>query len=132
MGRIALPGFVAITLAACNAISGASGLGICDDCADASGPDVVTPPPGAPPPPTPGSSDAAGDSAIFLGDAGVDGPRADADADAGTDASPLIGCQGALACERVAFVTSASYTGDLGGIAGADAKCQAAANASAI
>jgi hypothetical protein len=36
---------------------------------------------------------------------------------------------GACAAGKVAFVTSTSFTGDLGGLTGADAKCQAAATA---
>ena len=37
------------------------------------------------------------------------------------------GCAGAADCKRIAFVTSAAFSGDLGGTAGADAKCNAAA-----
>jgi hypothetical protein len=36
-------------------------------------------------------------------------------------------CNGTLACERIAFVTRAKFTGNLGGLAGADQKCVDAA-----
>jgi hypothetical protein len=39
------------------------------------------------------------------------------------------GCNGAVACKRIAFVTRAAFTGKLGGIAGADLKCDEAAKA---
>ncbi|HEY8074673.1 MAG TPA: hypothetical protein VIF62_11195, partial [Labilithrix sp.] len=48
--------------------------------------------------------------------------------DAGADAS---GCPGAAGCQRIVFATSTLYVGNvIGGYAGADAKCQAAASAS--
>jgi len=54
----------------------------------------------------------------------------DAPADAKTDA-PVTGCDGGAGCERLVFVTSTTYVGrEIGGIAGADAKCQARAAAS--
>jgi hypothetical protein len=37
------------------------------------------------------------------------------------------GCEGALDCSRVVFVTKAAWSGDLGGLKGADDKCTAAA-----
>lgn len=112
---------LALALAACNALNGAADLDVCEAC----------------------SSEGA-----FPGDATVEGatiPREDAAGaarDAAEAASPidaaeadaetgaLLGCQGVAACERVAFVTSTTYPGDLGGVAGADAKCQARADAS--
>jgi hypothetical protein len=43
------------------------------------------------------------------------------------------GCNGALDCERVVFVTKGTYVGAaVGGLAGADAKCQAAAATSTV
>jgi hypothetical protein len=50
-------------------------------------------------------------------------------ADAEKDA-PLLGCQGAVNCDRVVFVTSTTGSGNLGGIEGADAKCNATASSS--
>jgi hypothetical protein len=54
------------------------------------------------------------------GDSGPDGSTPGLDA----------GCGGVTGCTRVVFVSSATYQGNLGGIAGADAKCQALADAS--
>jgi hypothetical protein len=70
-------------------------------------------------------------------DAGVDagGVRPAVDAsDAALDDTPEAGCADAGAgCERLVFVTSTTFSGnELGGIAGADAKCQARAAASAL
>jgi len=49
------------------------------------------------------------------------------------DGDILNGCETPLAhCRKRVFVSSALYTGDLGGLAGADAKCQALADAAAI
>jgi hypothetical protein len=60
-------------------------------------------------------------------DAAVDAGAADAPADAPTG-KPA--CEGALDCERVLFVTSATYDGNLlGGIAGATSKCNQLASA---
>jgi hypothetical protein len=62
---------------------------------------------------------------------GGDDDAAD-DAAAPLDASPDVdaGCSGP-ACERVVFATSGAFVGNaLGGLLGADAKCQAAADAS--
>jgi hypothetical protein len=42
------------------------------------------------------------------------------------------GCNGAPDCERVVFITTEEFLGDLGGIEGADAKCDAAAAASTL
>ena len=41
----------------------------------------------------------------------------------------VVGNVGACASERTVFLTSMTFNGDLGGVAGADAKCQAAADA---
>ena len=117
---------LASSIAACNALTGASDLTPCDDCGDGiAQPDATSDgTPGADGRVTPVGADAAVDGAT------VDATRNDA-ADAGdaADAAP-VGCQGAVDCTRVVFVTSATYTGNLGGIAGADAKCQALADAS--
>ena len=44
--------------------------------------------------------------------------------DAGTDANKVLPeCNGVVDCERLVFVTRAKFTGNLGGIAGADQKC---------
>ena len=77
------------------------------------------------------------------GSPGDEPPRADApfstDApDAATEAegSPAVtGCNGEVACDRLVFVTSESFAGGdaggfLGGLAGAEAKCNVAAAAS--
>lgn len=49
--------------------------------------------------------------------------------DAGKDAPVEIGCDGGPSCERVVFATKGGFNGNqLGGIAGADAKCNAAAS----
>jgi len=59
-------------------------------------------------------------------DAGADGGP---DGDAGVDAALTSGCQGAVGCARVVFVTRAAFAvSDFGGLAGADALCNAAAN----
>lgn len=116
MGRNALPvATLAVGLAACNILSGASELSVCEDCAG----DAATAPA------------AVADGSIDRGDAGDAGDVVDGGLDSGpadADAAPPIGCQGATSCERVVFVTSLSYQGDLGGVAGADAKCQATAD----
>jgi hypothetical protein len=61
-------------------------------------------------------------------DAGPDGTLVDAEVDASNDG----GCPGAAACERYVFVTSMKYPGNLGGAAGADAKCNEHAKASGV
>jgi hypothetical protein len=75
-------------------------------------------------------------SAETGGDAGKEtGPTTGDASDAGVDvvdaaeAGP-VGCNGVLACERRVFVTSSVFQGNLGGVSGADAKCQALADAS--
>ena len=75
----------------------------------------------------PGSDAAPIDSGTLGEDAGTSlDAAAEADADAGSPA-----CNGDASCERLVFVTNATFTGNLGGAAGADAKCDAAAKASA-
>jgi hypothetical protein len=64
------------------------------------------------------------------GDAAVDGVSA---SDGGPDAAVSdgsTGCMGAFECERVVFVTSLTYEGNLLGADGADEKCNALARAS--
>jgi len=52
--------------------------------------------------------------------------------DAGVDAAGP-GCNGLADCERIVFVTRGTFiAGAIGGIAGADAKCQAAADTSTV
>ena len=119
---------LASSIAACNALTGVSDLTPCDDCGGT----------GAPMPD--GATDSTGrsDGRVIPGPEDGAAPDGDLDAagndgDAGridaADAAP-IGCQGAVDCTRVVFVSSQSYTGNLGGIAGADAKCQALADVS--
>lgn len=67
-----------------------------------------------------GSIAEAGAGEVGVVDAGMDGMDADG------------GCDGALDCERRVFVTRAVFQGDLGGIVGAETKCNAAAAASSL
>lgn len=83
-----------------------------------------------------GSSSPRDDGSITL-DGAVpatdDGATSDGanDANADADAGPVfVGCLGDAGCERVMFVTKQAFQGNLGGIAGADAKCQAEADQS--
>lgn len=90
----------------------------------------------------PGTSDGGGgvdDAASEGGGKDGAGPEAGGNDAASSDAADaadadeprvFTGCNGALACKRTAFLTKTFYDGNLGGIAGADAKCQAAADAS--
>jgi hypothetical protein len=84
------------------------------------------------------SSDASDSSTSNDGASGGDGSGADAPSgDASADApdssdAGALGCRGAVDCERVAFETSSTYTGSLGGAAGADALCQSRADASPL
>lgn len=75
----------------------------------------------------PGADAATTEDGALGEDAAHDGGL-DADADAGAGGA---GCNGDASCERLVFLTSATFTGNLGGAAGADAKCEAAAKASA-
>lgn len=107
-----------LVLAACNALTGAADLGVCASCGDDAA--IVT---------------EASVDALFAPpvDAATDANApVDAAADAVVDAPPgaLVGCRGQIDCERTVFVSSTEVTGNLGGLAGADARCQALANAS--
>jgi hypothetical protein len=114
--------------AACNALSGVNELQPCTFCEldgaaslDAAGDDATT------------SSDGSTTLDARDGAAPGDAMAADAGTDAPAEAGPPVGCQGAVDCERVVFVTSVMYSGAaLGGLAGADAKCQALADASPV
>lgn len=120
MGLIRVPiGFAAAAsaaaIAACNALTGASDLELCrtSTCEEPdAGPSKVVP-------------DA---QVVDTGskDAGTDTKPNDAAPDGFVDSGE--GCQGAIACERVVFTTSGTYTGNLGGILGADLECQKAAD----
>lgn len=123
MRRVGVPlASLTLALAACNVLTGVTGLHPCDrsTCGDEEAgvaPDVVV----------------ADRASPVLVDGGTTDALAPPDADDGAPidgADSSIGCQGAADCERVVFVTSQDYLGALGGVAGADAKCQAAANAS--
>jgi hypothetical protein len=46
-----------------------------------------------------------------------------------TPPPPASGCNGVAGCTRIAFVTRAVYTGNLGGLSGGDQKCNDAAKA---
>jgi hypothetical protein len=73
------------------------------------------------------AADAAADATT---DAGVDAPDGAAEAaqDAAEASAPDVTID-PVAKTRIVFTTSNRWTGDLGGLAGADAKCQAAAGA---
>lgn len=102
MGRLRLA--IAALLAGCGAYSAAESVRDAGAPSDAAVDDA-------------GASDASGADSGAL-----------ADADASSDAS--VGCSGAADCERVVFLTSATFDGtQLGGAAGADAKCTSAAAA---
>jgi hypothetical protein len=68
-----------------------------------------------------GAADASADH--IAGDAAPSDAAVNASTDAGADAD--LG-------ERLIFVTSSDYTGNLGGVAGANAKCQARASAASL
>lgn len=89
---------------ACNALTGASDLGVGVGDAGALGDDASPADAGEP-----ADASLGPDSAPFV------------DADAAADAGPLP--------QKRVFVTSGTTTADLGGLAGADAKCKAAADA---
>jgi hypothetical protein len=118
---------LAACVAACNALSGVDDLKPCTFCEldgavslDAAGENVTSPSDGSA---APDVRDGAAPTDAKVIDAGVDAPP---------DAGPPVGCQGATDCERVVFVSSLLYAGDLGGVAGADAKCQVLADASSV
>lgn len=115
----------AACIAACNALTGVEELSPCTGCELDGALPVV---------------DAANDVKLPGRDSSTSPPDADQDSqvpvDAAHDADPEaatpLGCQGTVACTRVVFVTSQDYNGALGGIAGADAKCQALADQSPV
>jgi hypothetical protein len=75
--------------------------------------------------------DASTDAATDPLPPGPDGGAVDAGGIDAPNGGP--GCNGAVDCERVVFVTTRAFTGgDLGGIKGADAKCQSAADNSPL
>jgi len=84
--------------------------------------------------PDDGGADASGSDAAPPDDGGSgDAPPLDAASDADADADRVFtGCNGVLACTRTAFVTSMLFSGKLGGLEGADAKCQALADGSSL
>ena len=107
-----------LVLAACNALTGAADLGVCAACGDDAA--VVNE----------ASVDAFVPVVVEAGDdvaAPVDAAL-DAVGDAPADAP--VGCRGQVDCERTVFVSSTEVSGNLGGLAGADARCQALADAS--
>lgn len=116
-----------LALSACNALTGVSELSTCPACGDLTELDASVAADGAKLPEA-----SAGDSAFA--DARDSATKVDASSDAAdaADAAPPLGCDGAVACIRVVFASSQVYTGNLGGIAGADAKCQALADASPV
>jgi hypothetical protein len=114
-------------LAACNALTGVSDLSECAGCelvGDASTPTAAALDAQGPKPDS--SSTDAPDGAAHVDDAGLDATTDNPD----TGADAGIGCQGAASCTRVVFVTATAFAGNLGGVAGADAKCQALADLS--
>lgn len=89
-------------LLACNAILGVKEVEL-----------RTTVPRADPTPQNPGDDDDDDDD----GTDGI-GPTNPNEPDEPTD--PLTECDGELACERLMFVTGATFTGNLGGLAGAD------------
>jgi len=113
-----------LALSACNALTGVTDLSQCPTCEEAPGVDAGV------------AFDAkVTETSVLDGsspDARDGATTTDASKDADAEAGGPIGCQGATACVRIMFATSVGYTGNLGGIAGADAKCQALADASIL
>lgn len=111
-----------LVLSACNALTGVSDLSTCPACDD--GPDL--------------DASVTGDAVLpeaskldsTMADARDSAMPVDAGRDADADTGAPLGCQGAADCVRVMFVTSVAFNGNLGGIPGADAKCQALADVS--
>lgn len=128
MRRMAWPlASMLLGLSACNALTGVSELSTCPSCGDLTELDASV------------AADGGGLPEATTRDSAVPDARdsasaVDSAADAGdaADAAPTLGCQGTAFCARVVFATSVGYTGNLGGIAGADSKCQALADASII
>ncbi|HSO39873.1 MAG TPA: hypothetical protein VLT33_45410 [Labilithrix sp.] len=109
-----------LALAACNALTGASDLEPCATCED----DAALAPDVAPDAPVVRDDGSTEDALV------ADDSAADAAVDADGDAPG--GCPGAPDCDRLVFVSSTELPGNLGGVAGADAKCQALADASTL
>jgi hypothetical protein len=127
MRRFAWPlASTVLALSACNALTGVSDLSTCPTCEDASGLDSGAAFDAKP------TETSVLDSSTDAHDATTPLDASGTDADADADAGPGLGCQGAAACVRVMFATSTAFTGNLGGISGADAKCQALADVSTI
>ena len=90
-----------------------------------------------PQPPPASGADAASDAGPVRQEAGADAGAesgeapdgaSDAPNDVAKEAAP-VGCSfGVAACARRVFTTHATYHGDLGGLSGADDKCQSAAD----
>ncbi|MBX3218693.1 MAG: hypothetical protein KF850_42200 [Labilithrix sp.] len=114
-GRFVAP--FALTAIACNAITGAADLRADDEAPDGGEP-VVADSGGRPEPEPPADEDAGGD-ARAPDDASL---IADGDASDAPDAAPT---------KRV-FLTSDVSTGNLGGLAGADARCNERAQAAGL
>jgi hypothetical protein len=109
-------------IAACNAILGNEERRVDEEAFDATTGDA-----------TPRADGAAPLDGATMGDGGGDGTVSDGGVDADGDAAPVfIGCLGDAGCDRVMFVTAQSFMGNLGGAAGADARCQAAADKSTL
>lgn len=109
------------SFAACNALTGVADLSPCATCEVALDGDASA------------SNDAGHDGPGERPDVDADGPADGAIVDAPVpDAGASLGCQGAADCTRVVFVTSTTFAGNLGGVAGADAKCQALADLSPL
>jgi hypothetical protein len=68
---------------------------------------------------------AGGEAGLNAGDGGTIGVLDGASTDS---AKSPNGCNGAVACERVIFVTSLAFIGAFGGVSGADTKCQVVAD----
>lgn len=110
--------FAAVVLVSvgCNALTGAGDLSF--DDVESGGDDASSPEASLP-------SDAGGPR-----DSGGDAATADASVDAPADAPPPDAEAGPT--QKRVFVTSTTMNGNLGGLAGADAKCQTAANAAGL
>jgi hypothetical protein len=76
------------------------------------------------------SGDAAAESGDAAGESAADAPP-EASADASVDATEGSAAD-AVATGRVVFVSSALYDGNLGGLSGADSKCQGLASAAGL
>lgn len=85
-----------------------------------------------------GDDDVGGTGATTTGNPGTGGPATEATASAEESGSACAAacasgfCDEQQRCARIVFVTNAAWTGDLGGFAGADAKCRAQAEAAGL